>query len=52
MWEIYLVLCEVGFRNLGLVVFQIQITKTIDAVPLTRDYMIDPDRSYKEDMLS
>ncbi|MBS41177.1 MAG: SAM-dependent methyltransferase [Rhodospirillales bacterium] len=51
MWEIYLALCEVGFRNLGLVVFQIQITKTIDAVPLTRDYMINPDPICKGSIL-
>tara|TARA_Y100001960_G_C14698521_1_gene840337 strand:+ start:215 stop:1429 length:1215 start_codon:yes stop_codon:yes gene_type:complete len=51
MWEIYLALCEVGFRNLGLVVFQIQITKTMDVLPLTRDYMMDSDRVYKEKVL-
>ena len=44
MWEIYLALCEVGFRHLGLVVFQIQITKNMGSVPLTRDYMIDWER--------
>ena len=44
MWDIYLALCEVGFRHLGLVVFQIQITKNMGSVPLTRDYMIDWER--------
>ena len=44
MWEMYLSLCEVGFRHFGLVVFQMQITKNMDSVPLTRDYMIDWER--------
>ncbi|MPZ10057.1 MAG: methyltransferase domain-containing protein [Kiloniellaceae bacterium] len=41
MWEAYLVGCEMGFRYQGLMVFQIQITKKIDAVPITRDYIHD-----------
>src|SRR3546814_6965026 len=41
MWEAYLIGCEMGFRYQGLVVFQIQITKKIDAVPLTRDYIYE-----------
>src|SRR3546814_6312194 len=36
MWEAYLIGCEMGFRYQGLMVFQIQITKKVDAVPLTR----------------
>lgn len=39
MWEFYLAGCEAGFRHSGLVVFQIQLSKKIDAVPLTRDYL-------------
>jgi cyclopropane-fatty-acyl-phospholipid synthase len=39
MWEFYLSGCEAGFRHSGLVVFQIQISKQIGAVPLTRDYI-------------
>ena len=41
MWEYYLAGCEVGFRRLGLVVFQIQIARRQDAVPITRDYIAD-----------
>ncbi|MDB5453195.1 MAG: cfa2 [Caulobacteraceae bacterium] len=41
MWEFYLSLSEVGFRHRGCMVFQIQLSKRIDAVPLTRDYMCD-----------
>jgi cyclopropane-fatty-acyl-phospholipid synthase len=39
MWEFYLAGFETSFRHSGLAVFQIQLAKTIDAVPLTRDYM-------------
>lgn len=39
MWEFYLASCEAGFRFLGLVVFQIQLAKMVDALPLTRDYI-------------
>jgi cyclopropane-fatty-acyl-phospholipid synthase len=39
MWEFYLASCEIGFRRMGMMVAQIQLTKAIDAVPLTRDYM-------------
>ena len=40
MWEFYLSGAEMDFRYLYTMVFQMQITKSIDAVPLTRDYMI------------
>jgi len=39
MWEYYLVLSEAAFRHGDHFVFQIQITKRRDAVPLTRDYI-------------
>lgn len=41
MWETYLIGAEMGFRYQGLMVFQIQISKKIDAVPLTRDYIYE-----------
>ena len=44
MWELYLILCELGFRHQKLMVFQIQLTKQLDTLPLTRDYMIDWER--------
>ncbi len=44
MWEFYLAGSEVAFRHLGLVVFQVQLTKRPDAVPLIRDYMVDDER--------
>ena len=40
MWEFYLQSCEAGFRWGGLTVLQMQIARTIDAVPVTRDYMM------------
>jgi cyclopropane-fatty-acyl-phospholipid synthase len=39
MWEFYLAGCEATFRHNAQVVFQIQLSKRIDAVPMTRDYM-------------
>ena len=39
MWEFYLAISEVAFRELGQMVFQLQLTKQPDAVPLTRDYL-------------
>ncbi|MBT5459425.1 MAG: class I SAM-dependent methyltransferase [Rhodospirillaceae bacterium] len=44
MWELYFVICELGFRHQNLMVFQLQLAKNLDAVPLTRDYMIDWER--------
>ena len=45
MWEYYLALCEVGFRYRTSVVYQLQITRDMAAVPTTRDYMVDCERS-------
>jgi cyclopropane-fatty-acyl-phospholipid synthase len=45
MWEFYLAGCEAGFRHGGLLNFQIQLSKRIDAVPLTRDYIVDWERA-------
>ena len=39
MWDFYLASCEVAFRRMGMMVAQIQLTKSIDAVPLTRNYV-------------
>jgi cyclopropane-fatty-acyl-phospholipid synthase len=46
MWEFYLAGCEVAFRRMDQMVFQIQIAKRQDAVPLTRDYMLDWERAH------
>lgn len=39
MWRFYLVVSELAFRINGHVVFQLQITKQQDVVPLTRNYL-------------
>ncbi|MDB5487813.1 MAG: cyclopropane-fatty-acyl-phospholipid synthase [Reyranella sp.] len=44
MWEFYLAGCEVAFRYMNQMVFQIQIARRQDAVPLTRDYMATGER--------
>jgi cyclopropane-fatty-acyl-phospholipid synthase len=45
MWEFYLAGAEAGFREGELVVFQLQLAKNRNAVPLTRDYITDFDRA-------
>ena len=44
MWEFYLAGCEVSFRYMNQMVFQIQLTRRQDAVPLTRDYIFDAEK--------
>ena len=44
MWEFYLVGSELTFRRMGHMVFQLQLAKRQDAVPLTRDYITDWER--------
>jgi cyclopropane-fatty-acyl-phospholipid synthase len=43
MWEFYLSISELAFRYRGHMVFQLQLTKRIDAAPITRDYMAASD---------
>ncbi len=45
MWEFYLAGSEMGFRREGLVVFQIQLVKRVETLPITRDYMYDRERN-------
>jgi cyclopropane-fatty-acyl-phospholipid synthase len=44
MWEMYLVGSEIAFRRQDHMVFQMQLAKAVDTVPLTRDYMLDWER--------
>jgi cyclopropane-fatty-acyl-phospholipid synthase len=46
MWEMYLVGSEVAFRRGGCMVFQMQLAKAVDSVPMTRDYMLDWEREH------
>jgi cyclopropane-fatty-acyl-phospholipid synthase len=44
MWEFYLAASETAFRYQNLVVFQLQVTKRLQALPITRDYMYKAER--------
>ena len=39
MWEFYLLISKYSFINMGNVVFQIQISKNINNLPITRNYI-------------
>ena len=41
MWELWLKSSETSFRHNDLMVFQLQLAKQLDAVPLTRDYIYE-----------
>lgn len=45
MWEFYLAAAEISFRYMQQCVFQIQLAKRRDAVPIVRDYMLDEERA-------
>jgi cyclopropane-fatty-acyl-phospholipid synthase len=40
MWEFYLAASEMAFREQNMMVFQIQLAKRQDVVPMTRDYIM------------
>ncbi|SDF48692.1 cyclopropane-fatty-acyl-phospholipid synthase [Limimonas halophila] len=44
MWEFYLALCEIGFRRRTNMVWQLQLTRRVDTLPITRDYIVDTER--------
>ncbi len=46
MWEFYLLGCEAAFRHWNQFVFQIQLARRPDAVPLTRDYIHEWERAH------
>ncbi len=48
MWEFYLAGAEMAFRHDGQAVFQIQLAKNVDSLPLTRDYMFDAKRDQQK----
>lgn len=41
MWEFYLIGSELSFRHQGQMVFQIQLSKCPETLPITRDYMAE-----------
>ena len=48
MWELYLTASEMSFRFGNQVVFQIQLAKNVDSLPLTRDYIYEAERGERE----
>lgn len=44
MWEFYLIVSEYSFRYSKNMNFQIQLSKSVNALPITRDYMIEAER--------
>ncbi|WP_062011648.1 cyclopropane-fatty-acyl-phospholipid synthase family protein [Aureimonas sp. AU4] len=48
MWEFYLAISEASFRWQGYVVFQIQLTHAVDALPIRRDYMTETEKALKQ----
>src|SRR5262249_37073511 len=48
LWEFYLKGCEVSFKYANQMVFQMQLARHQLAVPLTRDYVTDFERSFVE----
>ncbi|XSG82385.1 MAG: class I SAM-dependent methyltransferase [Methyloligella sp. ZOD6] len=47
IWEFYLAGSETAFRYQGLMVFQIQLSKNQESLPLTRDYIFDTERELR-----
>ncbi len=50
MWRYYLVACEQTFRYNRQVVFQVQLAKKLQAVPITRDYLYEGQSLRRDDM--
>lgn len=52
MWEFYLAGSEMAFRHNRLMVFQLQIAKRVDSVPITREYMFEGERRTSPNQLN
>jgi cyclopropane-fatty-acyl-phospholipid synthase len=48
MWEFYLAGSETAFRYQNLVVFQVQLVRRVETLPLTRDYIHRGERELRE----
>jgi cyclopropane-fatty-acyl-phospholipid synthase len=48
MWEYYLSCCEAAFRYQDVAVFQVQCARNPEAVPVTRDYIVERTRSLRQ----
>ncbi|RTL71849.1 MAG: class I SAM-dependent methyltransferase [Hyphomicrobiales bacterium] len=47
MWEFYLAGSETAFRYQDLVVFQVQLVRRIETLPMTRDYMLHKEQDLR-----
>jgi len=47
MWEFYLISAEAMFRTGSQLVFHMQLSRSRDAAPLTRDYTVDTQREFE-----
>jgi cyclopropane-fatty-acyl-phospholipid synthase len=48
MWRYYLAASEQGFRHTPQDVFQFQLSRSVDAVPITRDYLYRPKEELRQ----
>jgi cyclopropane-fatty-acyl-phospholipid synthase len=48
MFEFYLSGSELSFRHMGHMIWQLQLTRRVDALPMTRDYMWEAERAAAE----
>ena len=48
MWEFYLISSEAAFRWFGMMNFQLQLTKRVGVLPITRDYMLAEERRLQQ----
>ena len=48
MWDFYLVGSEISFRYFGFMVFQMQLAKSVDAAPMTRDYLHEAESALRQ----
>ena len=46
MWEFYLGIAEQSFRHRRQFIFQIQLAKRVDVLPITRDYIGETEKAY------
>ena len=48
MFDFYLTGSELSFRHLGLINWQLQLTRRVDTLPLSRDYMFEHERAQRQ----
>lgn len=48
MWDFYLTACQFSFSHGGNLVYQMQLGRSRDAVPITRDYIAEAEARYRD----